>query len=61
MAYSNFQSNGPAKMYDVSHLGLKCAECGADIAQLPFEPSGDKPVYCRECNRKRKQNFRPRY
>lgn len=25
-----------------------CAECGAET-QVPFRPSGDKPVYCREC------------
>ena len=25
-----------------------CAECGKDI-RLPFEPHGDKPVYCGDC------------
>ena len=25
-----------------------CAECGQDT-QVPFEPRGDKPVYCSEC------------
>lgn len=25
-----------------------CAECGAET-QVPFQPSGDKPVYCRQC------------
>ncbi|MEA4903103.1 zinc-ribbon domain containing protein [Desulfitobacterium sp.] len=25
-----------------------CSECGAET-QVPFRPSGDKPVYCREC------------
>ncbi|MBT3292884.1 zinc-binding protein [Candidatus Peregrinibacteria bacterium] len=25
-----------------------CAECNADC-QVPFKPSGDKPVLCREC------------
>ncbi|MDR3542814.1 MAG: zinc-ribbon domain containing protein [Desulfosporosinus sp.] len=25
-----------------------CAECGKETA-VPFQPSGDKPVYCREC------------
>lgn len=28
-----------------------CAECGKD-AQVPFEPRGDKPVYCGDCYRK---------
>ncbi len=35
------------KMFDVD---LKCAKCGAHITQLPFQPSGDRPVFCRECN-----------
>jgi len=25
-----------------------CATCGKDI-MVPFQPSGEKPVYCREC------------
>jgi CxxC-x17-CxxC domain-containing protein len=28
-----------------------CAECGKDT-ELPFEPHGDKPVYCSDCYRK---------
>ena len=60
MAYSN--DNGQrGQLFDVSAMGLKCAECGAEITQLPFQPSADRPVYCRECNRARKQNFRKRY
>lgn len=42
------------KMYDVSHLGLHCADCGAEIHELPFIPKDDRPVYCRECARKRR-------
>jgi CxxC-x17-CxxC domain-containing protein len=29
----------------------KCAECGKDT-EVPFEPRGDKPVYCLDCYRK---------
>ena len=29
----------------------KCADCGKDT-QVPFEPRGDKPVYCSDCYRK---------
>jgi CxxC-x17-CxxC domain-containing protein len=29
----------------------KCAQCGKDT-QVPFEPRGDKPVYCIDCYRK---------
>ncbi|ACL18349.1 zinc-ribbon domain containing protein [Desulfitobacterium hafniense] len=25
-----------------------CASCGVDT-MVPFQPSGDKPVYCRDC------------
>ena len=31
------------QMYDVT-----CSSCGKP-AQVPFRPSNDKPVYCREC------------
>ena len=30
---------------------VKCAECGKDT-EVPFEPRGDKPVYCSDCFRK---------
>ncbi len=29
----------------------KCAECGKDT-EVPFQPRGDKPVYCSDCYRK---------
>ena len=29
-----------------------CAECGKDT-EVPFQPRGDRPVYCRECFSKR--------
>jgi CxxC-x17-CxxC domain-containing protein len=48
------------KLVDVSAMGLKCADCGADITELPFEPHADRPVYCRDCNRNRRKNFGPR-
>lgn len=25
-----------------------CAECGAETS-VPFKPTGDRPVYCRDC------------
>ncbi|MFH1015580.1 MAG: CxxC-x17-CxxC domain-containing protein, partial [Chloroflexota bacterium] len=30
---------------------VKCAQCGKDT-EVPFEPRGDKPVYCSDCFRK---------
>jgi len=29
----------------------KCSECGKEC-EVPFKPSGDKPVYCRDCYQK---------
>jgi len=30
-----------------------CAECGKQITELPFLPSPERAVYCRECWMKR--------
>lgn len=45
---------GERRMVDVRHLDLKCADCGKAIDELPFEPTSDRPVYCGDCNRKRR-------
>ncbi|MFA4990735.1 MAG: hypothetical protein WC579_02405 [Candidatus Paceibacterota bacterium] len=43
-----------------------CAECGAEITELPFDPRRDENgdvsgnIYCRECHRKRQSQFRNR-
>ncbi len=31
-----------------------CADCGQEC-EVPFKPSGDRPVYCKECYRKHKK------
>lgn len=41
---------GPREMHDAV-----CAECGKEC-QVPFKPSEDRPVYCKDCYRKKK-NF----
>ncbi len=38
--------NGNRQMY-----AAVCAECGANT-EVPFQPRGDKPVYCSDCYRK---------
>lgn len=40
----------------------KCAGCGATITELPFEPTGDRPVHCKDCWKKNKpqKEFTPR-
>ncbi len=32
----------------------KCADCEKEITELPFEPSEDRPIYCRDCHAKRR-------
>lgn len=46
-------NTGDRQMFDVN---LNCAECNSAITQLPFEPTGDKPVYCTNCLRARRQS-----
>jgi len=36
-----------------------CAQCKAEITELPFEPDGQRPIYCRDCHREMRRN-RPR-
>lgn len=31
-----------------------CSDCGKEITELPFEPTPDRPVYCRDCWSKRR-------
>ena len=44
--YGNSSYGAPRQMFPVT-----CAECGKDT-EVPFEPRGDKPVYCSDCYRK---------
>lgn len=37
-----------------------CSECGAKITELPFEPAPDRPIYCKECWRKKREERGPR-
>ncbi len=43
-------NRAPRQMYPVV-----CAQCGAET-EVPFEPRGDRPVYCSECYSKNKQS-----
>jgi CxxC-x17-CxxC domain-containing protein len=46
----------PRKMYQGN---WNCADCGKEITELPFEPSPDRPIYCRDCwRKKRSERFR---
>ncbi|OGL77915.1 hypothetical protein A3J43_00745 [Candidatus Uhrbacteria bacterium RIFCSPHIGHO2_12_FULL_54_23] len=52
-----FNNRPMRQMFDVSSLNLTCAQCGTAITELPFQPSSDRPVYCRDCNRQRRDKF----
>jgi len=41
-------SSGPREMHKAT-----CADCKQET-EVPFVPSGDRPVYCRECYQKHK-------
>ncbi len=43
---------GPREMHKAV-----CAECKKEC-EVPFKPSGDRPVYCRECFSKRRNENR---
>lgn len=40
---------GPREMHKAV-----CAECKKEC-EVPFKPSGDRPVYCKDCFMKRKR------
>jgi CxxC-x17-CxxC domain-containing protein len=40
-------SSGPRQMYPAT-----CANCGKET-EVPFQPRGDSPVYCRDCFQQR--------
>jgi CxxC-x17-CxxC domain-containing protein len=40
---SGGSDRAPREMFEV-----KCSQCGGK-ASVPFQPRGDKPVYCRDC------------
>jgi hypothetical protein len=58
----DYQNRPQRQLFDVSDLGLTCAECGAEIKELPFQPTKRDDgtfgrIYCQECNRARRRNF----
>ena len=44
--YGNSSYGTPRQMFPVV-----CGDCGKDT-EVPFEPRGDRPVYCSDCFRK---------
>ncbi|MFH0891370.1 MAG: CxxC-x17-CxxC domain-containing protein [Candidatus Falkowbacteria bacterium] len=54
--YNNNNQAGDRQMYKGTWT---CSQCGAEITELPFEPDGNRPLYCRDCHRQQRQS-RPR-
>ena len=53
-------ASGDATPAEVDQQGrqlynVKCSNCGRDT-QVPFKPSGDRPVYCRDCYMQKKNS-----
>ncbi len=48
--YGSSDYSSPRQMYPVV-----CAECGKNT-EVPFQPRGDKPVYCSDCFRRVRPN-----
>ncbi|HEY8392894.1 MAG TPA: zinc-ribbon domain containing protein [Capillibacterium sp.] len=48
---NRYGSREPRQLYDAV-----CAACGTPT-QVPFQPSGDRPVYCRNCYARRKMEY----
>ncbi len=45
---SGFSSGGGYSRSERRMFSAVCAECGSET-QVPFEPRGDRPVYCSSC------------
>ena len=51
-SYGSGGAYGAREMYSVT-----CSECG-QAAEVPFQPRGDKPVYCRDCYARQRAAYR---
>jgi CxxC-x17-CxxC domain-containing protein len=58
-----FDRSGPREFnrpsFDRQLFKATCDNCGASC-EVPFKPSGEKPVYCRDCFRKMDNSDSPR-
>ncbi len=52
--YGSNYSSGPRELFSAT-----CSSCGRE-ARVPFQPRGDKPVYCSDCFEKQRSTSRPR-
>ena len=65
-SYDSYGSSSSGSGYGSGGRGQRemfsatCSSCGKE-AQVPFQPSGDKPVYCSDCFQQRGGNSRGGY
>jgi len=60
MAFKKFdgEQGGSFAPREMIKGNWKCTDCGVEITEMPFEPSPDRPVYCKECwSKRRAQRF----
>ena len=55
MAFKKFEQGRGFTPRQTVKGNWKCADCGKEITELPFEPSPDRPIYCRDCCQKEEQ------
>ena len=53
-----YTSSGPRAQREM--FEATCSSCG-NVATVPFQPSGDKPVYCSNCFEQRRSATAGRY
>jgi CxxC-x17-CxxC domain-containing protein len=51
-SYGGASRGGGREMFQTT-----CSQCG-QTAEVPFQPRGDKPVYCRDCFQTRSSSYR---
>lgn len=52
MGFQGGYDRGPKEMHKTV-----CSECKKDC-EVPFKPSGDRPIFCKDCFSKRKAQTR---
>ena len=58
--YSSGRSSGSGYGREREMFSVTCAACGGE-ARVPFQPRGDKPVYCSDCFSKQRGGYSSSY
>lgn len=58
---TNDQSGGDYPPRQMVKGNWKCSDCEKEITELPFEPAQDRPIYCRDCWSKRRDQKQQRF